>query len=253
MIKPLSFLLLAVTFIFSSCSKDSNGPSYEINSESVTINYDQEFQFEIAGDPQEVKWSSSDERVGSIDQKGLFSAARIGSTTITAKFGSTSITSEVVVEPYDEFFIEPLSDFSLTPDAIKSKETRSLMVETEEGIMYEGENTHIRRVMYTLKSGKFASAFALFVNTETMIEKVAKYYMERYDFLGTDDEYLVFRNGTGAVIGISVNENLGLNAIYVPETSAEAVSVRRNIGNDLSLTEAIKRFKKVAGTSVNPK
>lgn len=211
--KTITMLVMAVVCIMASCSKDDNTPKYKINEEILVTNFDKDFQFLIEGNPTDVTWSSSDEWVGTIDETGLFEASKIGNTTITATIQGVSVKSEVTVESYSEMFVEPYADYGSSKNAIKAKESRQIAGEDAEAILYVGENTTLSNVMYLFTDDKMDGAAAVFGSDDSKMEQVVRFYLERYEFLGTSDNVGVFDNGISNLL-VGLTAELGWIALY---------------------------------------
>lgn len=211
--KTITMLVMAVVCIMAGCSKDDNTPKYKINEEVLVTNFDKDFQFLIEGDPLDVTWSSSDEWVGTIDEEGLFVASKIGNTTIIATIGGATVKSEVTVESYNEMFIEPYADYGSSKEAIKAKESRQIAGEDAEAILYVGENTDLSNVMYLFTNDKMDGAAAVFGSDDSKMEQVLRFYLERYEFLGTSDNVGIFDNGISNLL-VGLTAELGWVALY---------------------------------------
>lgn len=239
--KYFTILFTFIVLILAGCSKDKNNdPVYEINSTTLTTNYDKEFQFSIEGNPENIVWSSSDENVGTIDNTGLFKANKIGSTTITAKIGTASVKSEVTVESYGELFKEPYTDYGSNKASIKSKESRSLKAEISTALLYEGENNIVKDLLYLFENDKMQAASINFSYSSSIASQVGQFYGERYTYLGFDDDYIFMNNNKGSIIGISVNDSGDLNATYLSESSAKAASAIMSITKEGTLQSRIQ-------------
>lgn len=69
-----------------------------INKTKATIYNGKTLQLKVKGTTRTVRWSSSDNKVAKVNQKGLVTALKVGKATITAKVGSRKLTCKVTVK-----------------------------------------------------------------------------------------------------------------------------------------------------------
>jgi hypothetical protein len=69
-----------------------------INKTRATIYNGKTLQLKVKGTTRTVSWSSSDDKVAKVNQKGLVTALKVGKATITAKVGSKNLTCKVTVK-----------------------------------------------------------------------------------------------------------------------------------------------------------
>ena len=220
--------LLTITLIISSCSKKEKDPPklvYTIDKTEVSMKYDKSHQYVIKEgsteiDASKVKFTSSNEVVGTIDQDGLFDAKRIGSTTIKAEGAGFSLTSVITVEPYSNLCKEPYYVLGIGKAAVKTQESRMLLDETATGLVYKGENTKVRTIIYLFEGSGLNSAAILFQNNTSVIEESVKFFSERYEYQGESDDVYFFAN-KDVLIGVSDHVDLGFNAIYLKNTTGK--------------------------------
>lgn len=86
-----------------------------INKESLTMNKGTEEQLEVTIEPsdatdQEITWTTDDDEVATVDENGKVTAVGAGETTITAKVGSFTLTTDVeVVVPIEKIELNETS------------------------------------------------------------------------------------------------------------------------------------------------
>lgn len=219
--KQLLTLLLPVMLILA-CSKKDEKPSTSIDQEAVSLNYDQTHQFKLTEgntnvESSRVKWTSSDQAVGSIDAAGLFAAKRIGKTTITAVANGSTLTAEVTVVPYSELCKEPILDFGASISAVKGQEKRVLVEQSSTALMYKGENAKLLNVFYGFESTGLESSVLLFSPSEAVVEESVKFLSERYEFAG-ESEGLFFFSDAKTAVGLGVVPELGFVAVYFKDS-----------------------------------
>lgn len=225
--KQLLTLLLPVLLIIS-CSKKDDKPSTTIDQEKLSLNYDQTHQFKLsegstAVDPAKVTWTSSDQAVGTINSSGLFSGKRIGKTTIKAVANGSTLTSEVTIIPYSELCKEPVVEFGTSMASVKTKESRVLTGQTSTELMYKGENSKLLNVFYGFDGPRLESSILLLSTSAGVVEESVKFFAERYEYVGEEDELFFFENSKIA-IGLGFIQDLGFVAVYF-DNSLSATSL----------------------------
>lgn len=214
-----SLLLLLITLIVIGCKKDKEVPNYSFVNPSV-IHYDESHQFEVQNNQKQVgsnlvSYSSSDESVGNINATGLFTAKKVGQTTITGSVNGKNFSTVVTVKPYSTFYTEPSVEFGANQNAIRSYERR---VEEESAInylYYKGENYKILQVLYVFEELKMQTAIVQFRTTEEIGSEVITFLKERYSYLGENEGYFYFSDNKTVLIGLNVDKTLGLVAGYI--------------------------------------
>ncbi|MDQ6477845.1 Ig-like domain-containing protein [Dyadobacter sp. LHD-138] len=183
--KNLLPLLLSVLLI-TSCSKKSDPePSVIIDSPTLGLKYDQQHQFALKKGSEDIfastfAWKSSNEKVGKIDANGRFTARKIGETTITGTSNGKNVESKVTISPLKTFVTEPILEFGSTIANVKSKEKRKLVQETDDLLVYEGENSKVKLISYYKQNGKITTALLIFENITTTVMDVTTYFKERF-------------------------------------------------------------------------
>jgi len=228
--KKILFLFIA-PLLFIGCSKDNAEPDYSINETDLVTNFDKEFQFVVKQgsnniDPSALTWTSSDKVVGTIDTDGLFHANRIGATTITGTNGTYTVKSEVTVASYDEIYKEPILTFGASKADIKAKETKALLEETENVLVYRSESNRLENMGYTFANNMMQSAIAVFKMTNTIGTELGIYMAERYTYIGDNEEVILLSNDRGVLVAIRIDPTLGLIAMYLEETSLQGTTMK---------------------------
>lgn len=217
--KNLLYLLFLVFFIVS-CSKKDPKLVYKIDSENLSLHYDGSHQFEITSSGQvgSTNWNSSDTTVGTIDQAGYFKAKKIGTVTITGSSADYTVKSTVTVIPYSTMCKEPFYNYMQSMAATKNKEFRPLVQETDTQLGYTGENNKVRGVLYAFENDQMQAAALLLSNSSSVVTESYQFFSERYTSLGDEDNVYFFTDNKNLVIGVSIDDTLGFNAIYIDYT-----------------------------------
>jgi len=70
----------------------------KLSKTKATIYNGKTLQLKVTGTTKNVKWSSSNNKVAKVSQKGLVTALKVGSAKITAKVGSKKLTCKIAVK-----------------------------------------------------------------------------------------------------------------------------------------------------------
>lgn len=248
--KKLLLLLLLPAMLLVSCSKKSDDaePDITLDQTTVSLNYDKEYQFAVKKgasniDLSSMKWTSSDETIGTVSATGLFKAKRIGTATVQAVGNGTTLNAQVTINPYSTLCREPFVDFGSSLAAIKAKETRVLATQSTTLLNYTGENSKLRNVLYSFDNTGMTSAALLFANTTQVTEETVKFFSERYQYEGMDSDVYFFTKNN-VLIGLTYDDVLGLSAIYVKNTAGLSAT-----SNLKTLSNVLKREKESSGIS----
>lgn len=218
--KSAFYAIAILGLSLSSCSKnDMESPSYKMDKE-IAIHYDETHQFIITQGNTELNaktlnWKSSDESVATVDANGKLSGKKIGMITLTATSGNIKLTSTVTVVPYSNLCKEPYFQAGANIATTKGRELRPLAGETATSLIYAGENSKLRNVLYLFTDYKMTSGTLLLATTNEVINESARFYKERYTYLGMENDTYFYGDGNNLVIGILLDAKLGLVAIYL--------------------------------------
>lgn len=234
----LAFMVLAL--LFTGCSKsdsDQPEPTIKIAAKSTEINYDETTQMSVnVGSATDYTWISSDEFVGTIDANGVFTAAHIGNTTITAEKNGKQATEDITVNPKQTLFDEPFMLLGASKSEIKAKETREIAGETENVIGYKDPSASIRAgILYEFDDdGKLSAVVIPLTETSSNATKIGTFYDERYQLIANLDGTFVFseKDKKYSVALQANNEDLGFAVFYLqyidPNTNESAIKSRVN-------------------------
>lgn len=143
------------------------------------------------------------------------SAKKVGKFQVTATKGGKSITADVTIEPYQNFFKEPLMLFGKTKADIKTSETRELVKEVSKSLVYEGENSYVSKIFYLFDdNGVMTSAIAMFPTGYDSNDRVATFYKERYTVLGVENNIIALKNLDKPIYMYMRYTTYGLNVVY---------------------------------------
>lgn len=226
------FLFLLPVLIFSCTEKEL---FITLSDTSVTMFYDGTKQLSVSYSSDELKsktynYTSSDSTIVSVSKTGLVSGVSIGSATVkvTSSDGKYSAECIFTVSAKSTLYKEPYTVFGSSISTVKSKETRVLFKETTTSLIYSDSDVDVRNVLYLFENGKFTSACVLLTETTSVATEVTTFLMERYMYLGVSNSVFFFKERkTGNILGLTVDDTLGLCVLYIPPTSASSVQIQK--------------------------
>jgi hypothetical protein len=223
-----TYYFIFACFIFLGCSNDENPGDDKIalSDYEISMDFNQTYTIEATFDrdgyPQgSLVWQSADEEVAIVDNTGKVTARLIGETQLTVKTsdGKYSETVKVEVLPTVTLYKEPILQFGESASYIKSNESRTLISETSEALIFEGENSDVRGAMYLIENSKFTTVAILLKTDEATAEKAANHLVQRYTLEGREDDIFIFSRGEVS-LGITADATIGLLVVYTKaETS----------------------------------
>lgn len=177
--KKSYFFLLAVLpiIILPSCGDDDDDVITVVPS-SVFMHY---------GDTQQLTaesatgWTSENDFVATVDQRGLVTGGHIGSTHIVAYNGKVSASASITIAPKYNLYDTPLLLFGASKSVIKSKETHAFDVETETDKLLNyvyTKNGHPCIVSYLFTDGALTTVMVMLSYSD--YAQAALYLLERY-------------------------------------------------------------------------
>ena len=232
--KKTFLILVSVVFIFNSCEKKLK--SVELDNDEITIHYNETYQLNASYSPTDIDnrptftWHSENTNVAKTDQNGLIEGVRIGETKITVQTEEPvfKASCRVIVEPISNMYAEPVLDFGETISTVKGKETRILVYEDAEGLVYEGESLKVLGIMYFFEFARLAFTAALFENSPSVMEELKTYLAERYKFIIEDEGIYFYEVRENIIAARSIDSELGLNVIYFENTGKKALYMLKN-------------------------
>lgn len=232
------FLLLAIMLpmVFTSCSDDDES-GLSLNKSNITLYSEDTEQLEANDN---VDWLSESEFVASVDANGLVTGNHVGTTNIIASNGSETSKCAIEVKPKFNTFTEPVLDFGVTKEVIKSRESRTILSETDNSLVYSGENDALNMIAYLFENGRLSVAGAAVSFAYT--SELTNFLLERYQVIGEENGLYVFINNDldncDMIVSLSVESNY-LLVTYGQRTSTKTVS---EINVDSNLKDEVKKI-----------
>lgn len=106
--------------------------------------------------------------VATIDANGLITGKRVGETTIKVSGNNFSGACTVSISPLYNTFIEPITQFGISKNEVKAKETRTLLSEVETAMLFKG-NTEEKYAMYVFENGKLKSSLIVLASSYSSV------------------------------------------------------------------------------------
>ena len=221
----LIFLALA---ILHACKQSEPEPVATVQTQGVDIRYDQSRLLEVklgnqVLDPKSFIWKIDDETIGSVDNSGMFTAQKVGETTIsiTTPEGKKVSESVIIVSPYSTLFNEPLTNWGMPLASLVKEEKRKLIERQTYSLKFEGENPSVRSVSYELTTEKeLGFSIVQLIDSPEIRSEVMTFLKERYQYVYDPDnvnEGESFINyERNKLVKLIDDKSLGLSVIYYP-------------------------------------
>ncbi|MGV8880056.1 MAG: hypothetical protein ACOH2A_13610 [Sphingobacteriaceae bacterium] len=213
--------------VLAACKKERTQKSNHFLDDDIVGHYDEPRELIIMNneekiDPSKVVFTSSDGSVGIVSASGMFTPKRIDNAVINVKIDNSSQDIVAIVEPYSRLCMEPYFAHSADKSTVQSYEVRELINDTGNTLIYKGENSKIRQVLYVFypSSNKLISAALLLQNSKAVIEESAKFFAERYSPVGSKDGICIFTDHKKVMIGLTYDNQFGFLAVYLKYDAA---------------------------------
>ncbi|WP_374330475.1 hypothetical protein [Soonwooa sp.] len=196
----------ALILLFIGCSSDSErGGSHEnesavmeITPKDQAINSNGYLKYIIKKgsstiNPNQFRWSTST-KAATIDEFGNLNPKIIGEVKVSAENYNTKevLTTNLKINPIENFFKEPILTFGKNREEIKKAETRTLISEVKDFhghyiLTFKGENPDVEKITYAFRSviqnsnelGLFDCS-VYFRKDKALEDKISQFYRERY-------------------------------------------------------------------------
>ena len=167
------FLMLAAMLqlvVITSCGSDNDEPSQRVSDQTLNV----EATYQIPGNPS--GWTSDNEFIASVSDKGLVTAVLMGTTRISN--GSSSFN--VTVKPTITIYQEPIFDWGKSKSSVKSAmSSYSINRETDEMVIYENVGS-AWLYSYSFKGNSLSAFMALIRVSDISQTRLTDYFMQRY-------------------------------------------------------------------------
>jgi hypothetical protein len=174
-----TLMIFCFPLLLWACKFQNEIPDALIVSEKEFLEIDYGTSIQLNGNPEQVSWTSSDESIASINEKGLLTANRSGEAIISRSSPFTNVVN-VSVRPTNYLYFEPLTNFSYSKEAIKRAETKTLLLEGKDELIYEQADDQIGLVIYSFKNDSYSTSTMIFHNLGQAKESVVDFLRQRY-------------------------------------------------------------------------
>lgn len=221
-------MFLITSFLLPSCSKDDE-PTINIPS-SISVNVGSSYNFGVEGD-----WSSSNDFVASVSNKGVVNGEHVGDCDITVGNKRCKVSVKGTINLY----IDPITEWGMSKSMVIAKWGEKDYIDTGDNIGYTTGNTNVPLIAYNFENGKLAAAIVMVSTNYT--SKLIDYLLERYESLGIyDNDFFFINNYTlqsaTTVIGVQLYNVDYWEIIYMPNTYTKSREIdKSDIENDLNI------------------
>lgn len=206
--KPFATIIIALVLL-AGCKKDEK---FTISQESANLNRLGTLQLNASVDAE---FKSLDTNIAYVSSSGLITGNRIGSTDIAATADGKTLYCRVTVSPRSMLYREPLFEVASSCSDIKNYETRELVFENAQSLIYNGENSDVDGVIY-LVGLSYDGADVLLAYSSIIVDKTFEFLDERYLYLGeiSPDAFAYDVDEHRAVV-FNYDVELGYNVMYL--------------------------------------
>ena len=216
--KKVIFALMSLaaffSLTFSSCSKDDDETPLTISQTSLTM---------VRGDTltittnQKSTFSSEKPFVATVSADGKIEAKHVGQTVVTATSGGQTKECSVTVNPSYNLYKEPILDFNLTKNDIKSQETRPLEEDRDTVLVYTDKKTYLMHYSFDAQTSKLKSVSYGMPNISYAQSSVLTDFLtERYQAIDVKNNVSYFINSDNVDdASMIVSMTLSVNRLQV--------------------------------------
>lgn len=189
--KKTKFSVYFVFFLLIGCDASENALD-PIPLEPLAITTSEKVALQIPSDVGVCTYVSDNNMIALVTSSGMVQAKIAGTTTIKIRNAQNTYlaTCEVTVSPTHFMFKEPILDFGSDKTSIKAKESRVLLSDVGEDVVYSGENRYLRNLVYTFSGASLFKAECVVSTSYT--DLLASFINERYIYLGELKDMLIF-------------------------------------------------------------
>lgn len=175
--KMLSLMLAASLFCLASCKEEVETPEIKVPA-SLEMKVGESYDLKVTSE-----WVSTNEYVASVTPAGVITANVQGEANILSN--SSDLSCKVTVIPSYTLYAEPLMEWGITVDNLKSK--KGTPESEEDGILtYMVESNVIFSEMYMFEE-EVLTASAVILNSE-FTDEMAAHLGQRYLVVDVDTE-----------------------------------------------------------------
>jgi uncharacterized protein YjdB len=192
-----------------------------LNENALEIDYEEVFQltasFKREGYSEaELVWESDREEIVSVSEAGKVTGERMGSALVTVqtKDGAYSSSCEVKVNATNFLYLEPLLDFGKAKSYILDNESRKLLFNRTNYLLYEGESDSTINVIYNFSNSTYKESVVLLKGEENISKQAFDFLKQRYDYRGLTNGMHIFANEE-VLVEMEHDRGKNISVIYV--------------------------------------
>lgn len=207
-------LALPVAATFTSCGDDDE-TSITLNASTASVNY--ENTVELKASEKNAVWSSSDEFIATVNDKGVVTGHHVGEAIITASKDGASASCKLTVTETNHDYVLPLMTWNASYTAVKNA-VNNLVLDTEsskenELLVYgTGSVNGFPWYIYNFETTGLASS-------SLTVEFTPDNYMAVCDYL--DQYFKEISSNEDTFVTTYANANSVANAKIIAEVSAD--------------------------------
>lgn len=231
-------LLSLIALVIYSCDDNVDTPirilvdDIRLDKSEINMHYDESDSLTLTFLPidadsfPEINWTNSDDHVATFNKNTMvITGKKIGSTTLTVQSSDGSLSDQctITISPIIEWYREPMLDYNATKVGVKSYETRQLIEETTNTLIYEDTLPGVSLVTYIFDESIFIGSI---VFIELLFgDSLLTYLDERYEFVGYDGEIILFKDNIKSAIVLEWSSDYDRwLVIYLEDTESKSIN-----------------------------
>lgn len=183
--KKVILIFTLITALLSGCKKDDSSVM-NLQTKELSLYSGERGTLQITPKSKECSFVSDNPLIASVSSAGEVKGITVGEAYITVSNTTENFSAKckVTIRPKYSMYKEPYMGFGSSKATVKSNESRTLASETTDGLLYNGENRYIEKVVYTFENSKMSAVGCLISNTYASL--LGDYLAERYVFVDAD-------------------------------------------------------------------
>jgi hypothetical protein len=217
---PVSVIIILSSM--AGCNKKAEEVLLSLNTNEITLKPNQTFNLIVSPDASGCVFRSDNDTIAEVYASGEIIARKVGVTNIYVTNSEKGYheVCKVIVTPEYTMYREPYLGFGTSKENIKFYETRQMVDETDSTILYNGENSLIDSLTYSIENSTYTSCICGIPSDQVGL--LDHYLSERYIYIGYIDVNLIARrtiNGKAYVV-TQVYSSSEILVYYFPKTGS---------------------------------
>ena len=219
-------LLASAASILSSCSLAKEKSRISVDRSEVELYPGDTAHISARGGDGGPMYVSANEFIAVVDQEGIITAQKVGTTTVRAVAVGSTAPVKVTVNPRSIFYAEPFTDWTLKEKQVRdTMENYTLVFDDQDNhVLYYAGKAPVNEIIYWFTADKLSASAVIFSNS--VAGDISGFLGERY--LKTDIEadgyQAIYVNGytnktVTLLVGVTLPDENGLIAVtYQPKS-----------------------------------